>query len=376
MPKTIVERVMLVLIILVSSVLGGVTALTLAGPGQEPAPGLVADSALERLLEMGTVDDGRTFGLISGFDVSLVAEKATPAVVNVINYRDMGTRMGRVAQSSGSGVIYDAQNGYIITNHHVLENTSSLEVLLADGRTYEARVVGTDEQSDLAVMQIDAENLSQAHLGNSDRLVVGELAVAIGSPLGVNFVNTVTAGVISALDREVTFSGRSGGEITLNLVQTDAAINPGNSGGALVNAQGEVIGINSAKIASAQVEGMGFAIPINEALPIVEELIQRGYVSRPYIGIFNLLDVADFQAVDEPATGVYIGGVLEGTPADEAGLQAEDIILSIDNRPVDNFRGLKQVLENYSPGDQVDMVLFRAGREIVRTLVLGEMPVN
>ncbi len=379
--KRFFSTLLLALLVAVAAAAGGLVALTLDGtwaPREDRSGELerVLESMMEAMEQQTPDGEGSSprLSLASGYDVSLVASKANPSVVNVISYRFAGPRLGNVAASAGSGVILDGQNGYIVTNHHVVEGAENLQVSLADGRVFEAVVIGQDEQSDLAVMKVEARGLPQATTGDSGTLLVGELAVAIGSPLGSTFANSVTAGVISALNREVSFAGTSGSEITLNLIQTDAAINPGNSGGALVNARGELIGINSAKIAAAEVEGMGFAIPINTALPIVTELIERGYVARAYIGVFNLYDMEEFEAVREPKTGVYVGGIAEGGPAQEAGLQADDVIVAIGPHPVENYRGLKRVLELYRPGDEVEITVFRDGREIVRSLVLGEMP--
>lgn len=377
--KRFFSTLLLALLVAVAAAAGGLVALTLDeawAPREDRSGELerVLESMLEAMEQTPDGEDSSRLSLASGYDVSLVASKANPSVVNVISYRFAGPRLGNVAASAGSGVILDGLNGYIVTNHHVVEGAENLQVSLADGRVFEAVVIGQDEQSDLAVMKVEARGLPQATPGDSGTLLVGELAVAIGSPLGSTFANSVTAGVISALNREVSFAGTSGSEITLNLIQTDAAINPGNSGGALVNARGELIGINSAKIAAAEVEGMGFAIPINTALPIVTELIDRGYVARAYIGVFNLYDMEEFEAVREPKTGVYVGGIAEGGPAQEAGLQADDVIVAIGPHPVENYRGLKRVLELYRPGDEVEITVFRDGREIVRRLVLGEMP--
>lgn len=377
--KRFFSTLLLALLVAVAALAGGLGALTLDeawAPREDRSGELerVLESMLEAMEQTPDGEDSSRLSLASGYDVSLVASKANPSVVNVISYRFAGPRLGNVAGSAGSGVILDGLNGYIVTNHHVVEGAENLQVSLADGRVFEAVVIGQDEQSDLAVMKVEARGLPQATTGDSGTLLVGELAVAIGSPLGSTFANSVTAGVISALNREVSFAGTSGSEITLNLIQTDAAINPGNSGGALVNARGELIGINSAKIAAAEVEGMGFAIPINTALPIVAELIDRGYVARAYIGVFNLYDMEEFEAVREPETGVYVGGIAEGGPAQAAGLQADDVIVAIGPHPVENYRGLKRVLELYRPGDEVEITVFRDGREIVRRLVLGEMP--
>ncbi|MBQ7760123.1 MAG: trypsin-like peptidase domain-containing protein, partial [Acidaminococcaceae bacterium] len=202
------------------------------------------------------------------------AKKVGPAVVGITNkayVRDFFNRVKFIERGTGSGVIYDAQNGLIATNHHVVEGASEIIVSLTDGRTVKGKVLGEDAATDLAVVKVEEKDLPVAAFGDSDTLQVGEPAIAIGNPLGLEFRGSVTAGVISALNRSIEL-----GERKFNLIQTDAAINPGNSGGALVNADGEVIGINSAKIAVSGVEGIGFAIPVNTAKPILDQLADKG----------------------------------------------------------------------------------------------------
>ena len=209
------------------------------------------------------------------------AKKVGPAVVGITNkayVRDIFNRVQLTERGTGSGVIYD-KSGLIATNNHVVEGASEIIVSLTDGRSVKGNVLGADAATDLAVVKIDENNLPVADFGDSSTLQVGEPAIAIGNPLGLEFRGSVTAGVISALNRSIQL-----GERKFDLIQTDAAINPGNSGGALVNAEGEVVGINSAKIAVSGVEGIGFAIPINSAKPILDELAKKGRVVRPYIG--------------------------------------------------------------------------------------------
>ncbi|MBR1975831.1 MAG: trypsin-like peptidase domain-containing protein, partial [Phascolarctobacterium sp.] len=243
------------------------------------------------------------------------AKKVGPAVVGITNkayVRDFFNRVKFVERGTGSGVIYDAKNGLIATNHHVVEGATEIIVALTDGRTVKGKVLGEDAATDLAVVQVDEKNLPVATFGDSDTLQVGEPAIAIGNPLGLEFRGSVTAGVISALNRSIEL-----GERKFNLLQTDAAINPGNSGGALVNADGEVIGINSAKIAVSGVEGIGFAIPINTAKPILDQLADKGRVARPYLGA-SLIDkeVADRFGFDlDLHGGVFIAKVVKDSPA-------------------------------------------------------------
>ena len=213
------------------------------------------------------------------------AKKVSPAVVGIttkVYNRDMFNRKVLVGEGVGSGVIFD-KAGYIVTNNHVVGTAKTVIVSLADGQSTEGTVVGRDEKTDLAVVKIKMDNLPVAEFGDSDSLQVGEPAIAIGNPLGLEFQGTVTVGVISSLNRTIGAEGQS-----MKLIQTDAAINPGNSGGALVDADGKVIGINSAKISKEGVEGLGFAIPINAARPILQDLIKNGKVVRPYLGLYGL----------------------------------------------------------------------------------------
>ena len=264
-------------------------------------------------------------------------------------------------ESEGSGIIY-SEDGYIITNNHVIEeavgsNSATVTITLNDGTEYEAEIIGRDETTDLALLKIDAKGLNAAKFGNSDELQVGELAVAIGNPLGSEFAGSVTAGYISALDRTLTIDST-----TYKLIQTDAAINPGNSGGALVNAKGEIIGINSAKISSTGVEGLGFAIPINEALKIIEQLKVTGKIIRPYIGIYGLdLDETTARR-NKLVEGVYVYQVYTNTPAQKAGISRGDIIVGIDGKDVTTKQELNEIKNSKNIGDTVELKLYRNGK--------------
>lgn len=307
------------------------------------------------------------------YPVVTIAEKTGPAVVHITNIS--ADFFHNPESFSGSGVIIDRNKGYIVTNYHVVRDASRLEVTLMGGESYQAELVGGDVQTDLAVLKINAESLPEAKLGDSTKLKVGEMAVAIGSPLGEKFAGSVTQGVISALNRKITVQARPGEEVTLNLIQTDAAINPGNSGGALVNAQGEVIGINSVKVHRADVEGMGFAIPISEAKPIINQLISKGYVSRPFIGIYNFQDITPQMAqwYDLPV-GVYVGGVLPQGPAERAGMEMEDIIVAIDGKGVTSYADLQDILNTKQAGDELSIMVVRRSNKIMLRVILGEMP--
>ena len=301
------------------------------------------------------------------------AKKVGPAVVGITNkayVRDFFNRVQLTERGTGSGVIYN-KNGYIATNNHVVEGASEIIVSLTDGRTVKGKVLGADAVTDLAVVKIDADNLPVATFGDSDTLQVGEPAIAIGNPLGLEFRGSVTAGVLSALNRSIEL-----GERKFNLIQTDAAINPGNSGGALVNADGEVVGINSAKIAVSGVEGIGFAIPVNTAKPILEELADRGRIARPYLGA-SLMDkdiAARYGFEIDLHGGIFLVKVVSGSPADKAGIRPGDILLTFAGKKVSTAVELRTMLAERKVGDHVDVTILRNGQTMSVTVILQEVP--
>ena len=302
------------------------------------------------------------------------AKKVGPAVVGITNkalVRDYFNRTQLVEQGSGSGVIY-SKDGLIATNNHVVEGAQEIVVSLPDGKTYSGKVLGTDPTTDLAVVKIEAnEDLPVAEFGDSDSLMVGEPAIAIGNPLGMEFRGSVTAGVISALNRSIDM-----GERKFKLIQTDAAINPGNSGGALVNADGQVIGINSAKIAATGVEGIGFAIPINEAKPILKELAEKGRVVRPYLGV-SLLDknLAQRLGFDlDLRGGLFVVKLFQNGPAYRGGIRPNDIIVKFNGTKVDTVADLREALGKCQVGEQVPVTILRGDEEVTKTVTLTEMP--
>ncbi len=301
------------------------------------------------------------------------AQAVGPAVVGITNKayaRDYFNRKVLVEKGTGSGVIFDAK-GYIATNNHVVEGAQELAVSLADGRVVTGRVVGTDPVTDLAVVKVEEANLPVATLGDSDSLMVGEPALCIGNPLGLEFKGSVTAGVISALNRSLEI-----GERKFKLIQTDAAINPGNSGGALVNADGVVVGINSAKIAVEGVEGIGFAIPINSARPILESIIEKGRVVRAYIGIGSLdkETAAAYGYRLDLEQGVYVAQVQPDGPAGKAGIRQGDIILKIGGTPVNSVVDLRAAVAAQPVGGKVEVLIVRKGKQMTASVVLEEMP--
>ncbi|HHW18024.1 MAG TPA: PDZ domain-containing protein [Firmicutes bacterium] len=303
--------------------------------------------------------------------VSQAAEKVSPAVVGIVNksvaYRDF---FGNVyeGESSGSGLVI-TQDGYIVTNYHVVEGARSLTVFLSDGKTLPAKVVGSDPATDLAVIKVDASGLPTAQFGDSSQLKPGQLAIAIGNPLGMQFKRTVTAGVISGLDRVLKL-----GDGYMRLIQTDAVINPGNSGGPLVNARGEVIGINSSKIDAQAVEGMGFAIPSNEVKRIVQQIMETGRVRRARLGI-SYIDKTTaklYYPEIKFEKGIYVFDVVPGGPAAKAGLKKGDIIVEFNGTPVDDAATFWFLIYDSSPGQTVRVKVLRNGQEMVFNVVLGE----
>lgn len=285
---------------------------------------------------------------------------------------------------TGSGVIYKKANGkaYIITNNHVVEGASKLTVSLSNGKEVEGKLLGSDSLTDLAVVEISAEHVEKvASFGDSSSLKAGESVIAIGNPLGKDLSRTVTQGIISGVDRTVSVD-TSAGQTEMNVIQTDAAINPGNSGGALLNTKGEVIGINSMKISESGVEGIGFAIPSNDVKPIAEELMSKGKIERPFIGI-GMMDLEQVPENYQTGTlglsgsqlnkGVYIRQVASGSPADKAGLKENDVIISFNGKETDTGSALRNLLYNDAKiGDTVKVTLIRNGKTMTKQMTLDQ----
>ena len=277
----------------------------------------------------------------------------------------------RNGSSTGTGVVL-SKEGYIVTNCHVVEDADTIQILLQDDRVLDAQLVGLDSVSDLAVLWVEAEDLQPATLGDSSALRVGDQVVAIGDPLGIELRGTMTDGIVSSINRDVNVGGR-----VMNLIQTNAALNSGNSGGPLLNCYGQVIGINTMKMgdqmSTAGVEGLGFAIPSNTVSEIVNQLISQGYVSgRPYVGIGGE-EVGIFEQVycGLPA-GLYITEVEAGSPAEETGLHAGDILLSLDGTRIYGLADLETALYSFDPGDKVEITIYRNGRKYSGTITVGE----
>lgn len=274
-----------------------------------------------------------------------------------------------VSAASGSGFIV-TEDGYILTNYHVVEDSQTITVTLYDDSSYEAELIGYDESNDIAVLKIDAEDLRPVHFGNSDELYVGQDVLAIGNPLG-ELTFSLTRGIISALNREVTLSS----SLRMKLIQTDCAINSGNSGGALFNLHGEVIGITNAKYSSsgsqASVDNIGFAIPVNTVVGIVEQIMTDGEISSPYIGVMVNNVGEDLTAYGIPE-GAHIVSVTEDSPADKAGLKEKDIIVAADGNLISGSDELADFVHAHAVGDTVTLTVYRQGQTMDITVTVGE----
>jgi serine protease Do len=314
------------------------------------------------------------------------AKKVLPSIVGItVEYTASSVflRNTSTATASGSGIII-SEDGYILTNNHIVNSSSSssssssyYEVgeaskvtvyLYNDETEYEATIIGTDSQTDLAVIKIDKTGLTPAELGDSDSVSVGEFAMAVGNPLGMD--SSVTAGIISAVNRKVTDSDGK----TWTLIQTDAAINSGNSGGALVNSEGQVIGINTLKLSGTGIEGMGFAIPINSTKTIYEQLIQYNKVKRPYIGVTGL-DLDEKTAeYNNLVVGIYVKDIETFSAAEKGGLKIGDVIIGADGKSITTMNELNEIKNAHNIGDQMTLKVNRNGNEIDITLTLQEQP--
>lgn len=320
-----------------------------------------------------------------------IVENASKAIVGVVNYQkstpqdffggfgfQQNNQSGETVEAgTGSGVIWKKDNGkaYIITNNHVIEGASRVEISLYNGKKTTAEVVGADALTDLAVLTIDDSYVNQTlAFGDSNSIRPGDSVLAIGNPLGLDFSRSVTQGIVSATNRSMTVN-TSDGEWEVNVIQTDAAINPGNSGGALINSNGEVIGINSMKISESGVEGLGFAIPSNDVIPIVNELIKNGKITRPHLGVSlaNVSEMPEYymQNIPDPAeTGVMITGVENNSAAAKAGFQQEDIIISVDGVKVTTATEVRKELYKKKVGDKVSFTVYRGKNKKTVTATL------
>ncbi|HHV71785.1 MAG TPA: PDZ domain-containing protein [Clostridia bacterium] len=308
---------------------------------------------------------------LGGNTITEAAAKVLPAVVGIstktIQY-DFFYRPVPV-EGVGSGVIID-QSGLILTNNHVVGDADEINVLLHDGQQVRGQIIWAEPGLDLAIVKVNATNLSVAATGDSEQLKIGELAIAIGNPLGLEYQRSVTAGIISGLNRSITVEG---GLVLEDLIQTDASINPGNSGGPLVNAQGQVIGINTAK---ASAEGLGFAIPINTAIPIINDLREHGRVLRPWLGIKGIdKEIASYYKLNiRLEKGIFVYEVIAGSPAAKGGLRSNDVIIAFNGQEINTMHELRRILNKLSAGDQVKLTINRGGKIQEVTVTLQEAP--
>ncbi|MEA3321513.1 MAG: S1C family serine protease [Bacillota bacterium] len=341
----------------------------------------------------GTAAEIRNVSVNVTSGVTEAVDNVAEAVVGVINlqnasfWNDTEVETDEEGEAgTGSGVIYKKENGkaYVVTNYHVIEGATQVELSLIDGTRVPAEVLGEDPLTDLAVLSMEDEMVTKvADFGNSDSIRTGEPVIAIGNPLGLQFSGSVTQGIISGTDRSIPVDVNRDGtpDWHADVMQTDAAINPGNSGGALINIQGKVIGINSMKIAQSAVEGIGLAIPVNSAIPIINDLEQYGQVKRPYFGVSigSLSDVSSYhwqqtlKLPKEVSAGVYITGVAPGSPAANAGLQEYDVIVELDGEQVRDVIELRKHLYNEKQvGDEMNVTFYRGKEQKTTTVNLTE----
>ncbi len=358
---------------LLGSVLGSGAMLLWLGERQSEVPAtdnpgssavLLQGNRENSVIEIVEVDTGK---ILTAAEVYAANVNSTVGITTSITTNYFGYQTTSAASGSGFVVTDD---GYIVTNFHVIEDSDRITVSLYNGDTYEAALIGYDESNDLAVLKIKAEGLTPVILGDSDNLNVGDSVVAIGNPLG-ELTFSLTSGSISAKDREVTMSS----SLTMNLLQTDCAINSGNSGGALFNMYGEVIGITNAKYSSsgseASIDNIGFAIPVNAIRSIVESIIEKGYYSKPYLGV-GVVDVSrEYQIYGLPQ-GAAVQTVTQGSPAEKAGLQVGDIITKVDGTEITSRTELTSIVGRCKIGDAVTLTVYRQGQTIEIIVTIGE----
>lgn len=363
----------------VSAVVGGACALGVyVGLNKEPAKALETSKTNTGSIVETSNPNLSQVSLTNYSDTAIyAAQKALPSMVSIsveydVNY--MG--MKKPVAGSGSGVIL-SEDGYILTNNHVISSADSSSFyqvsdaksikvkIYGDDTEYSAEIIGTDSQTDLAVLKIDKTGLTAAEFGDSSSVQIGEFVLAIGNPYNLDY--SVTAGIISALNREMTVENT-----TYNVIQADCAINSGNSGGALVNSKGEVIGITTLKLAGDGIEGVSFAIPVNETVPIYKELIEKGKISRPFVGISGI-DLDEATAIRNGLTkGIYVDSVVSGSGAEDAGIMAGDVIVSFDGKDVSTMDELNAIKNTKNIGDKIEIKLYRKSELKTFTITLKE----
>ena len=381
--RKLVQLVLILVIGFAGGILGTLTALQVNKGNSTNSSQEVKSTTVSRAYKNTT-------------STSEAVDKVKNAVVSVITYAESSekgfltedTDSDPQVASEGSGVIYkkDEKYAYLVTNAHVLMGATQADILLADGNKVPGEVVGSDTFSDIAVVRISADKVTAvAEFGDSSKLTVGETAIAIGSPLGTKYANSVTQGIVSSLGRDVKLKSENGQNISTKALQTDAAINPGNSGGPLINIQGQVIGITSSKISTngqTSVEGIGFAIPVNDVQNIIEQLEKNGKVIRPALGIqmmdLSSLSTYDLNQLNLPSKlkgGVLIRTVQDGMPA-SGHLQRLDIITKIDDTDIESTADLQSVLYSHQIGDEITITFYRDGKQKTATLKLTKSTEN
>ena len=343
---------------------GGFFGARLAGNQQISSGG---NTVIYRSAKLQDADGNE---LKSAMSITEVADLVKNSVVEITTEaRVQGIFMQQyITSGAGSGVIITA-DGYIVTNNHVIEDATSIKVTLADGTEYEAKLVATDEKADLAVIKIEATGLTPAAYGSSSELKVGETVVAVGNPLG-ELGGTVTSGIVSALEREMTIENT-----TMYLLQTDTAINPGNSGGGLFNTSGQLVGIVNAKASGEEIEGLGFAIPIDTASAVIKDLIENGYVTgrvNPGLSFVEINDAMTAMMYQVSDLGVYISSVESGSDAATAGFRGGDLLISIDGKEIQSAAAANAALDDKKPGDTAVIVIKRDGSQQTVTMTLTE----
>lgn len=355
-------------LMLVAALLGGALGaggmLLLAPSGSSRSSQILEGTRPNSSIDVATIDTSKemTPAEVYAQNVASTVGITTSVTTNFFGFTT-------TSAASGSGFIF-SDDGYILTNYHVVENSTAVKVTMYDGSSYDAELIGYDESNDIAVLKIEAENLSPVVLGDSDNLHVGDSVLAIGNPLG-ELTFSLTAGVVSALDREITLSGN----VTMELIQTDCAINSGNSGGALFNRYGEVVGITNAKYSSsgsgASIDNIGFAIPLNNVLNIVESIIEKGYIAKPYIGVSVASVSSETQSYGLPK-GAAVKVVNEDSPAEKAGLAINDIITEANGVPIEGSDDLVQLVGSLYDGAELKLSVYRQGETLEITVIVGE----
>ena len=358
----------MIALMLVAALLGGAlgagSVLLLGSSGSGSRSQVLKGERPSTVIDVATIDTSKQMSPAEVYAQNVASTVGITTSVTT-NYFGFTT----TSAAAGSGFVL-SEDGYILTNYHVIENSTSIKVTMYDGSSYDAELIGYDESNDIAVLKVDAENLSPVVLGDSDNLNVGDSVVAIGNPLG-ELTFSLTAGVVSALDREVTLSGN----VTMELIQTDCAINSGNSGGALFNLYGEVIGITNAKYSSsgsgASIDNIGFAIPINSVMNIVESIIEKGYIAKPYIGVSVTSVSSETQSYGLPK-GAAVKAISEDSPAEKAGLQINDIITAANGTTIESSDDLVRLVGDLYDGAELQLTVYRQGETLEITVTVGE----